>query len=53
MSLPLTVAITSWDLLEKPSVFLNKSAKTNENNAIAITITRKSPRCLILFKIAI
>ena len=42
-----------WDFDVSASLFLNKSANTNENNASAITIIKKSPRCLILFKTAI
>jgi len=47
------VAITFCDLLVKAPLFLNKSARTKENNASAITNIRNSERCLILFKTAI
>jgi hypothetical protein len=40
-------------VVEKPSLFLKRSANTNENNAIAITSIKINDLCLILFNIAI
>ena len=53
ISIPLTVATTFCSVLEKPSLFLKRSAKTKENNAIAITSIKNNDLCLILFNIAI